>query len=158
MRLTDFTDYSLRALMYLAVCDDRLATIDGIARAYDVPKNHMSKIIQRLSANGWVESVRGRQGGVRLAKHARTATVGAIVREMEADFALARCHTPDGHCAIAPHCRLKYILSGAQETFLASLDTCTLEDLVTPAAPLASVFRLVRLNVPESVNVPGSRA
>ncbi|CAE6712080.1 HTH-type transcriptional repressor NsrR [Paraburkholderia nemoris] len=142
MRLTDFTDYTLRALMYLAIRDDRLATIEEIADAYQISKHHTSKIIQRLSSVGWIETVRGRHGGVRLAQHTRSLTVGAIVRETEHDFVLASCQASDGRepCSIVQHCRLKDILYAAKEAFLADLDRCTLAELATPTEPLAQEF------------------
>lgn len=154
MRLTDFTDYTLRALMYLALRDNELATIEEIAGAYGLSKHHMSKIIQRLSALGWVEAVRGRHGGIRLAQHARSLTVGVIVRETEYDFALASCHAADGQesCAIVEPCRLRHILLAAKEVFLADLDRCTLADLATPAAPLTQALGLVRFNVSAPLN------
>ena len=144
MRLTDFTDYTLRALMYLAIRDDRLATIEEIAEKYEISKHHMSKIIQRLSAVGWIETVRGRHGGVRLAQHTRSLTVGAVVRETELDFVLAGCQASDGreHCSIVQYCRLKDILHAAREAFLADLDSCTLAELATPTEPLAQAFGL----------------
>lgn len=144
VRLTDFTDYTLRALMYLAIRDDRLATIEEIAEKYEISKHHMSKIIQRLSAVGWIETVRGRHGGVRLAQHTRSLTVGAIVRETEQDFVLASCQASDGrgHCSIVQYCRLKDILYAAREAFLADLDSCTLAELATPTASLAQAFGL----------------
>ncbi|MEZ0605690.1 Rrf2 family transcriptional regulator [Paraburkholderia sp. IW21] len=154
MRLTDSTDYTLRALMYLRVRDDRLATIEEIAQAYGLSRHHMSKIIGRLVAIGWVEGIRGRSGGVRLAHNARDLTVGAVVRATEPDFALASCHAAGvaagrRECAIVEHCRLQHILLDARDAFLAELDTCTLEDLATPAQSLAAAFGLGRLRMPD---------
>ncbi|CAE6815732.1 HTH-type transcriptional repressor NsrR [Paraburkholderia nemoris] len=154
MRLTDFTDYTLRALMYLALRDDKLSTIEEIAGAYDVSKHHMAKIIQHLTQLGWVDSVRGRRGGMRLAPRTRELTVGAIVRASEHDFTLAACHAMDAgkDCAIVQHCRLQHILAHAREAFLAELDSCTLADLATPAQPLAMVLGLIRPGRPVSLN------
>ena len=96
MRLTDYTDYSLRVLLYLAVRGEELSTIQDISHAYGISRNHLMKVVQQLAERGWVETVRGRNGGLRFAEPARALTVGEVVRATESDFALVGC-LPDQH-------------------------------------------------------------
>lgn len=147
MRLTDFTDYALRVILYLAVYDDGLSTIQQISDAYRVSKNHLMKVVQLLGERGWVDTVRGRNGGLRLAPHARTLTVGQIVRATENDFALVAClRTEDRHaCVIEPHCQLKVVMVAARQAFLAELDKHTVAELSQPRAPLVHALGLITL-------------
>ena len=144
MRLTDYTDYSLRVLLYLAVRGEGLSTIQDISEAYGISKNHLMKVVQRLSELGWVETVRGRNGGLRLAERSRTLTVGEIVRATESDFALVAClPDQDGQrrpCVITPHCRLRNVLEAARHAFLAELDRHTIEEVSGPQGPLAALL------------------
>ncbi len=131
MRLNLQTDYALRLLMHLAVNQDRLCTIADIALRYDVSKNHLMKVAHLLGREGFIETVRGRAGGLRLARPAADINVGDIVRRMEADFAVVECFEGGaGECAITPACRLKSVLKEALEAFLSALDAYTLDDLV----------------------------
>jgi Rrf2 family nitric oxide-sensitive transcriptional repressor len=144
MRLTDYTDYSLRVLLYLAVRDEGLATIQDISDAYGISKNHLMKVVQRLGELGWVETVRGRNGGLRLFPHSGSLTVGEVMRATESDFALVGCF-PDGvgshrDCVIQPQCRLKGALEKARDAFLAELDGHTIGELAEPAERLAMLL------------------
>ncbi len=110
MRLTDYTDYSLRVLLYLSVRPSGLSTIQEISDAYGVSKNHLMKIVRQLGELGWVETVRGRNGGLRLAKHSASFTIGDIVRKTESDFALVGCFGDASEhrgCVIESQCRLR---------------------------------------------------
>ncbi|WGS40433.1 Rrf2 family transcriptional regulator [Burkholderia sp. JSH-S8] len=143
MRLTDYTDYSLRVMLYLAVRGEGLATIQEISDAYGISKNHLMKVVQRLGELGWVDTVRGRNGGLRLFPESTRLTVGQVVRETENDFALVGCfaggETPRA-CVIEPQCRLKGVLAAARDAFFAELDRHTLGELAQPAAPLAALL------------------
>ncbi|PQA86825.1 Rrf2 family transcriptional regulator [Hyphococcus luteus] len=131
MRLNLQTDYALRMLMHLAVNQDRLCTIADIAERYGISKNHLMKVAHLLGRDGFIETVRGRAGGLRLARPASEINVGDIVRRMEADFAVVECFAGGaGECAITPACRLKSVLKEALEAFLTALDAYTLDDLV----------------------------
>ncbi|MEZ0604476.1 Rrf2 family transcriptional regulator [Paraburkholderia sp. IW21] len=146
MRLTDYTDYSLRVLLYLAVRGEGLATIQDISDAYGISKNHLMKVVQQLGELGWVETVRGRNGGLRLAEQSRALTVGEVVRATESDFALVAC-LPDQQgerrdCVITPHCRLRGALEAARSAFLAELDRHTIGEVVKPHGPLAALLGL----------------
>ena len=108
MRLTVYTDYSLRMLMYLAVKDDKLATISEIAASYGISKNHLMKVAHQLGIAGYVETVRGRSGGLRLAKPVAAIRLGDVVRRTEQDMALVPCFEPvNAPCAIRAGCGLR---------------------------------------------------
>ena len=140
MQLTQFTDYSLRALIYLGVHTERLCTIAEIARSYRVSENHMMKVVQRLSAAGYIETVRGKGGGMRLARPPRMINVGEVVRDMEERFDLVECFDTDRQeCPLLPACALKSVLNDARRNFMATLDRRTLQDvLVGAGAPAAA--------------------
>ncbi|MFM0054508.1 Rrf2 family transcriptional regulator [Paraburkholderia phytofirmans] len=146
MRLTDYTDYSLRVLLYLAVRGEGLSTIQDISDAYGISKNHLMKVVQQLGELGWVETVRGRNGGLRLAEHTNALTVGEIVRATESDFALVGCF-PDQHgerrgCVITAQCRLRGALEAARNAFLTELDRHTIGEVAQPHGPLAALLGL----------------
>ncbi|MCC6195988.1 MAG: Rrf2 family transcriptional regulator [Burkholderiales bacterium] len=142
MRLTAFSDYALRVLIYLGAAQGRLATIAEIAAAYGISANHLRKVVHHLARQGYVETVRGKGGGLRLARPAQAINVGAVVRVTEDSFALVDCFErgagPD--CRIERACVLKDALARALEAFLATLDGYTLVDLLGPARPLARIL------------------
>ncbi len=130
MRMTAYTDYSLRLLIYLAVKGENLATIGEVATAYGIAKNHLTKVAHQLGLAGYVETVRGRGGGLRLAKPAEVISVGEIVRRTEPDMALVPCfEAACSPCPIVPACGLRSALFEARQAFLAVLDRYTLADL-----------------------------
>jgi Rrf2 family nitric oxide-sensitive transcriptional repressor len=129
MRLTAYTDYSLRMLMYVAMKDD-LCTIREIADAYAISKNHLMKVAFELGRQGFLENVRGRKGGLKLARAPARIGLGKVVRAMEQDFAMVECFGNDNACIIAAPCRLKGVLSQALAAYLKVLDRYTLADLV----------------------------
>ncbi len=141
MRLTAYTDYALRVLMYLGLRGEKLATIQEIAEQYGISKNHLMKLVHELGQLGYVETVRGKNGGLRLGRRPDEITVGEIVRRMEPDMALVECfrHT-GGQCRIVTVCVLQSVLEEALDRFLDTLDGYTLADLLVPAAGLASAF------------------
>jgi Rrf2 family nitric oxide-sensitive transcriptional repressor len=131
MRLTVYTDFSLRVLMYLALHPDRRPTIAEIAGRYGISKAHLMKVVHQLGLKGYVETVRGKGGGLRLARRLEDVTVGEIVRQTEPDMALVACFDPAGPpCVIAPACRLKGKLAEARAAFLKVLDDCTLAEVM----------------------------
>ena len=143
MRLTTFSDYSFRVLIYLAAAPQALATIADIARAYDISENHLMKVVHQLARLGYVETVRGKGGGMRLARPAASIPVGEVLRATEEGFELAECMTEDAECRITRVCGLKHAFGEALEAFLRVLDGYTLADLARPGTPLAKVL-LVR--------------
>jgi Rrf2 family nitric oxide-sensitive transcriptional repressor len=142
MRLTVYSDYALRLMMYLGLNGDRLATISEISEAYDISKAHLMKITHELGQKGLIETVRGRQGGMRLARGASEIGVGEIVRACEPDFAIVPCMEAGATmvCAVQPACVLKRALASAAAAFLDVLDGYTLADLVRPSVPLRQLL------------------
>ena len=134
MRLAAMTDYALRVLMYVAQRPQRLCTIAEIARAYGLSEAHLMKITHQLGLQGWIETVRGKGGGMRLAHEPVRINVGAVVRSIEPDFSLVECLAAGNRCAITGSCRLTGVLQGALENFLSHLDDFSLADLLPPAS------------------------
>ena len=143
MRLTVYTDYSLRVLMFLAVKGDRLSTVAEIAKAYRVSKNHLMKVAHQLGLAGYVETVRGKGGGLRLARPPQQIVLGEVVRRTEPDMALVPCFDPgDSSCAILSGCVLRGVLGEARDAFIGVLDRTTLADLVRPRASARTLMAL----------------
>jgi Rrf2 family nitric oxide-sensitive transcriptional repressor len=137
MRLTTMTDYALRLLMYVAHQPHRLCTIAEVADAYGISQAHLMKITHQLGLAGFVETVRGKGGGMRLAAAPAAINLGAVVRAVEPDFALVECFGSENRCALTSYCRLAGVLGGALQSFLGHLDRHTLSDLVPDLAPRA---------------------
>ncbi len=130
MRLTVFTDYALRTLVYLALEDDRLATIDEICDAYGIPRNHLTKVVHLLGGSGWVRTVRGKGGGLALARPPEDISVGQVIRLTESDFQMVECFDKGSNrCVLSPACRLKSALREATDAWFAVLDPLTLADI-----------------------------
>jgi Rrf2 family transcriptional regulator, nitric oxide-sensitive transcriptional repressor len=141
MRLTVFSDYTLRVLMYLALDRARLATIPEIATAYGISENHLMKVVHQLARAGIVASVRGKGGGIRLARAPEAIRVGEIVRASEGDAPIVECLSGDPQaCRITSSCHLKGILVNAFEALYDSLDEHTLADLVERPRALKQVL------------------
>jgi Rrf2 family nitric oxide-sensitive transcriptional repressor len=140
MRLTDFTDYTLRTLIYLALQPEQLATIADIANTYGISANHLMKVAHQLAVSGDVATVRGRRGGLRLARPASAINIGTVVRRTEPDMALVTCFADPQRCVIHDGCVLQHALAGALTAFLEVLDRYTLADLVAPQRTLADLL------------------
>lgn len=131
MRLTSYTDYTLRTLIYLAGNRERLATIQDIAELHGISKNHLMKVVHQLGLSGLVETVRGRNGGLRLKREPGDINIGQVVRATETDFDMAECFDRASNtCVYAPACMLKSVLHTATKAYLTVLDGVTLADLV----------------------------
>ncbi|OGB19097.1 MAG: Rrf2 family transcriptional regulator [Burkholderiales bacterium RIFCSPLOWO2_12_67_14] len=153
MRLTHWTDYSLRVLMYCAACTQREkpATISEIAGAHGISRSHLTKIVMTLSGLGLLETTRGRGGGLRLLKPAHLIVLGDVVRQTETDFTLVECFSDEHNtCRLEGYCRLKGTLQKAMDRYLAELDGVTLADLLEPMPPGAGVRKVVHLK-----HIPG---
>lgn len=129
MRLTLFSDYALRALMFTHAAGDRLVTIDEIAEAYDISRPHMMKVVNALTRSGYLEAVRGRAGGLRLGMPAEKIVLGDVARDTEPDFALVECLSTKDQCVITNCCKLQGVLEAALQAFLQVLDQHTLADI-----------------------------
>jgi Rrf2 family nitric oxide-sensitive transcriptional repressor len=143
VRLTVYTDYALRLLMYLALKDDAVATISEVASSYGISRNHLMKVAYELGAAGFIETIRGRGGGLRLAKPAESVRLGDVVRCTEPDMALVTCFAPvEAPCAIKKCCVLRGALERARSAFNDVLDDYSLADLVTPRSRLRTMLSI----------------
>jgi Rrf2 family nitric oxide-sensitive transcriptional repressor len=130
MRLTTLSDYALRVLMYAAAAGDRLITIEETAKAYNISRAHLMKVVNVLTRAGYIKGVRGRSGGFTLARPAETINLGAVMRVTEPDFALVECFAAGNKCMITKRCHLPDILNEALNAFVATLDRYTLADIM----------------------------
>ena len=145
MRLTVYTDYSLRLLIYAALAPNRLINITEVAQAYGISRNHLTKVVHQLALAGYLETVRGKGGGLRLAVRPEAIRLGDVVRECEPDMALVPCFSPiDAPCAIRTRCVLRQALQEARDNFFKVLDGYTLADLVAPGDRLRTLLALPR--------------
>jgi Rrf2 family nitric oxide-sensitive transcriptional repressor len=140
MKLTVFTDYSLRVLIYLASQPPKRATIAQVAAAYGVSEHHLVKVVHFLGQMGWLNNVRGKGGGLELALAPERIGLGQVVRASEGESVVAECFSPEGDCCIAPTCRLRGALREAVTAFEAVLDRYTLADLVSNRQQLAQIL------------------
>lgn len=130
MRLTNFSDYALRVLMYAAARDDRLITIDETAKVYGISRAHLMKVVNQLTRAGYLKAVRGRSGGLTLAKRPDKIRLGDVLRLTEPDFALVECFSSGNECVITSRCRLRGALKEALGAFMSTLNRYTLADLL----------------------------
>ena len=136
MRLTEYTDYTLRVLMYCAANPDRLVTIAELAERHGLSKNHLMKIVNDLARQGVIETTRGRGGGMRLLRDPTQIIVGEMVRSTETDFRLVECFDESANaCSLTPTCRLKRVFDAAMQAYFNELDGVTLADITGPALP-----------------------
>ena len=142
MQLTHHTDYSLRVLIFLALQEEgELVTIDDISKRFSIVKNHLTKVVHKLSKHGYVKTVRGKNGGVCLAKPARQINISDIVKTMEANTEVVNCQKPV--CPLNKACELKGILDEAQAAFFTTLEKYTLADISQQPNKIIRLLRLV---------------
>ena len=134
MRLTQYTDYGLRMLVYLALLDGQRGTIREISEDYGISRNHLMKVAHHLQQLGYVRGIRGKGGGLCLALAPEEIPLGQLVRDMEPDLVMAECFGPENRCVITPHCNLRRYLGEALQAFLDTLDQYTLDDITRPQA------------------------
>ena len=163
MRLTQWTDYTLRVLMYCAACQERVqpVTITEIASAYRISRSHLTKVVFALSGQGWLSTTRGRGGGLRLARPAAEFNLEDIVRATETDFTMVECFdAKTNQCGLTAHCILKGVLREAMDSYMAVLRRHTLADLVqmqgTPRAQAASAVQRILLLPGIPLSLPAS--
>lgn len=136
MRLTTYTDYALRTLMFLALNRDKLVTIQDVADAHKIAKNHLTKVVHQLSSAGLIESLRGRNGGLKLGREPADINIGEVVRLTEHDFFIAECFDSENlNCIYSTSCALKGVLNRATEAFLDVLDGVTLDKFLLKDIP-----------------------
>jgi Rrf2 family nitric oxide-sensitive transcriptional repressor len=144
MRLTLHTDYALRVLIQVAVADGELITIKGIAETFNISKQHLMKVVNELSQKGYLDTVRGHGGGIRLRRQPLDINIGQVVRETEESLCVIGCLERRGYCPIQRVCVLRGGLHDAVQAFLGVLDGYTLADLIKPRRSLSSVLLLDR--------------
>lgn len=142
MKLTRFTDYSLRVLIYLGLRDDGRVTIREISDAYGISRNHLMKVVSLLTRMGYLDARRGPGGGIALARAPKEIVIANVVRDMEDDLNLVECFCVDGKCAIKPMCELKIALRKALEAYLKTLECVTLSDLLKPRLELEEALSM----------------
>ena len=140
MRLTRFTDYSLRVLIYLGLKDDGRVTIREISDAYGISRNHLMKVVSLLTRMGYLDARRGPGGGIALARPSNEIVIADVVRDMEDDLNLVECFCDNGVCIIKPMCELKKALNKALLAYLETLERYTLLDLIKPRSQLIAVL------------------
>jgi len=144
MQLTQYTDYSLRVLIYLGLNQDRRTTISEISEAYDISRNHLVKVVHQLSSNGWITTIRGKSGGMHLAFPPHQINIGTIIRQTEPHMNLLECFdNPNDKCVISPACSLKRTLHQARKAFMDVLDQHTLADAIgNRSADIIRIFEV----------------
>lgn len=147
MRLTTLTDYALRLLMYLAQRPERLCTIAEVAGSYGVSEAHMMKVTHQLGLAGWIETVRGKGGGMRLAHAPQDISLGAVVRSIEPDFFMVECFSAGNACVLTDNCKLTGVIEGALRSFLEHLNRSSLADILPTPNALAPMH-VIRLTQP----------
>jgi Rrf2 family nitric oxide-sensitive transcriptional repressor len=144
MRLTQYTDYSLRVLLYLAQKKDGLATITEIADFYQISRNHLVKVVHNLGMSGHVQTLRGKKGGMRLGRAPESIVIGDVVRTTEPDFDLLECFNPsEDQCVFSHTCSLKPALFSARKAFLDTLDKYTLADAIKRPVKSSPAFKSI---------------
>jgi Rrf2 family nitric oxide-sensitive transcriptional repressor len=143
MRLSEYTDYTLRVLMYCAAHPQTLVTIGELAEHHGLSKNHLMKVVNDLARQGLLETTRGRGGGLRLLKPPEAIRIGDLVRASETDFRLVECFDPRTNvCTLTPSCRLKHLFDAALQAYFRELDGATLADMVASDPPRAAARRV----------------
>jgi Rrf2 family transcriptional regulator, nitric oxide-sensitive transcriptional repressor len=140
MRLTLHTDFALRVLIQAGLNDGGLTTINDIAESFDISKHHLMKVVNDLAQKGYLDTVRGRNGGIRLMRKARDINIGQVVRDTEDRLEVIGCLGEMGYCRIERVCVLRDVLREATDAFLAVLDSYTLADLLKPHKALSALL------------------
>ncbi len=150
MQLTIYTDYSLRVLIYLGVHREKRVTISEIAKAYNISRNHLVKVVHQLSHNGWITTIRGKNGGMHLAFPPEQINIGTIIRQTEPHMNLLECFDKDNNnCSISPACSLKRVLYQARRAFMEVLDQQTLADILgSHSAEIVTILERSTARIP----------
>ncbi len=140
MQLTRFTDNSLRTLIYLALNPNKIITINEISEKCAIPRNHLVKVVHSLAKANFIQTSRGRAGGIKLIEDAKEVIIGDVVRVMEGQLDVINCFTP--LCPIAPTCKLRNVLSEATNAFISVLDNYSIKDLIQNEQPLRKLLNI----------------
>lgn len=144
MKLTRYTDYSLRVLMYVGLRPNQPTTMSEIAGAYGISRNHVMKVVYELGQMGYLKTTRGKHGGIELGRNADEINIGRFVRDTEKNLEIVECFGAKNECLITSACVLKSVLSQALNAFLGSLDKYTLADLIAPRSELQELLTSTR--------------
>lgn len=148
MKFTHFTDYSLRTLIYLGAQQSALATISDVSKSYGISQSHLTKVVHQLANRGYIQTTRGKGGGMRLARLPQLINIGDVVRDMEDNIDLVECfNAKNQSCPLLPACVLKSVLTEARKNFFDTLDRYTLADLLTNQSSLRK-----KLELPENAH------
>lgn len=146
MRLTNYSDYALRILTYLGLKREELSTITEIAGCYQISRNHVVKIVHQLGQLGYVDTLRGKNGGIRLARAPEKINIGDVIRHTEASMDIVECFSNQNACIIGCSCVLRTAISEALSAFMAVLDDYTLADLIAPRRQLSKQLHVMQLS------------
>jgi len=144
MRLTRFTDYSLRVLIYLGLQQDQLVTIRSISDSYGISRNHLMKVVSLLTRMGYLKAQRGPGGGIRLARDPAKINLAEVIEDTEEDLVMVECFDADGHCVITPSCKLQQVIGKALKAYIDTLRAYTLKDLLDPREELMRLLEIQR--------------
>lgn len=145
MQFTHFTDYSLRTLIYLGAQQNMLTTISEVAEKYGISQSHLTKVVHQLANRGYIQTTRGKGGGMRLARLPQLINIGDVVRDMEENINLVECfNAKNQNCPLLPACILKSVLLEARKNFFDTLDRYTLADLLTNQSSLRKKPELLK--------------
>ncbi len=159
MRLTLHTDYALRVLMYVGMKGQALSTISEIVARFDISKGHVMKVVHQLGQKGYLDTLRGKRGGIRLARKPAQINVSAVVRDMEEELGVLGClQGSEGYCRIEECCVLRSAVRDATNAFLATLDLYTLDDLIKPRRTLARLLEIDEIGSVSSGRTRATRA
>jgi len=146
MQLTQFSDYALRTLIYIATKEE-VCTITEIAESYQISRHHLVKVVHKLGQLGYLNTIRGKSGGIELKKSPKQINIGELIQKTEPNFRLVECiDNPNATCCIIPVCKLKKILEEAKQVFLANLSQYTLADISTNKKALAQHLKIIRFS------------
>ncbi|HEX3882456.1 MAG TPA: Rrf2 family transcriptional regulator [Stellaceae bacterium] len=140
MRLTLHTDFALRVLIHAGLKEGRLSTIKDVAESFGISKNHLMKVVHDLGQKGYLDTVRGRNGGIRLMRPPHEINIGQVVRDTEDELDIVGCLQSIGYCRIEDACVLRGVVREATDAFLAVFDSYTLADLIEPKHALAMLL------------------
>ena len=143
MQLNKYTDYSLRTLIYLGTFQDKLFTTDELSIGFSISRNHLVKIVHRLSQLGYIETVPGRNGGIKLAQTPSQINIADVIIKMESGFKIAECFELENHCNITPICELKGILKEGLNSFIKSIEKYTLADVLPQKTQLKKYMKQI---------------
>jgi len=142
MRLTRFTDYSLRVLIYLGLQQNELVTIRRISDAYGISRNHLMKVVSLLTRMGYLKAQRGPGGGIRLARLPEQINLADVITDTEEDLVMVECFDEEGNCIITPACKLQRVIGEALKAYIKTMKAYTLDDLLDPQKDLSELLEI----------------